>query len=197
MFVVKKERGKEMKNIYDNKRIWKFYFMLLIFLMPLVVATVKLAGFNIIDTLVFVIFNLLGPYVIITLLIREVVLEEVDAKEIININEIKILRALNYLVVGIFIMSHTVNSMMILSGEHVTLSLLSLLIAWCLFLDAGLIITRNKIYYRNTIIERKEIVRVEGKSLNDIKVYLANGKDVRIRYKKIASYIEPFESKVR
>ena len=185
-----------MKNIYDNKKIWKYYFMLLIFLLPLVAGTVKSAGFGIVDTAVFVILNLFGPYITITLLIREVVLEEVDAKEIININEIKILRALNYLVLGIFIMSHTLNSMLILSGEHITLSVLSLFIAWYLILDASLIITGDKIYYGNRIIERKEIIHVEEKSPNHIRIYLRGGKDLSIRYKKIAAYIEPFESRV-
>ncbi len=185
-----------MKNIYDNKKIWKYYFMLLIFLLPLVAGAVKLAGFKNIDTLLFVLFNLMAPYLIMTLLIREVILEEVDAKEIININEIKILRALNYLVLGIFIMSHTLNSMLILSGEHITLSVLSLFIAWYLILDASLIITGDKIYYGNRIIEKKEINRVEEKSPNHIRIYLRGGKDLRIRYKKIAAYIEPFERKV-
>lgn len=183
-----------MKNIYENKKMWKFYFMLIIFLAPLLVAVVKLAGFGIMDTLVFTLFTLMVPYIIITLLIREMVLPQIDEKDIINRHEMKIIGAMSYLMILLLIIYSILNVILILNGEQITSFVIMFFAMWILVQDSGVIITKNKIYYGNKIIEQKEIIRIEEKSANDIIVCLANGDVTRIRYKKAATYIKALES---
>lgn len=186
-----------MKNIYENKKIWKFYFILVIFLIPLVTATVRTVNFDTTDAVVFILFHVISPYIMITLLIREVVLQEVDKNDTINLKEIKIKRVASYTGIIFFVFSYIMDSIFILNPGKETFSLVMLLVTWILLLDSGVIITKNKIYYRNRIIEQKEIARIEEKNANNIRIYLKNGKDLRIRYRKITSYIVDFKSKVK
>ncbi len=186
-----------MKKIYENKRVCKFYFILIILFIPLVIATVKWFSFDAIDTVVFILFHLISPYIMITLLIRDVVLGEIGKNDIINHNEIKIKKVTSYIGIGFFVFSHTMDSIFVLNAGKETYSLVMLLVMWLLLLDAGVIITKNKIYYGNRIIEQKEIIQVQEINANNIRIYLENGKDLRIRYKNITSYIVALESKVK
>lgn len=187
-----KKKDEKMKKIYEKKRVWKYYFMLIIFLAPLVIATVKWTDLSAIDTVAFILFALMIPYVIITSLIREIALQEVDKQDIININEMKIIKAVNYLVVGMFIVFHVANTISIIGGEMITPLMLMFFAVSGLLRDAGVVITEDTIYYGNTIIDRKEIVEVEKKGINYVKIHLANAKVVKIRYKKVALYFETY-----
>lgn len=171
-----------MESIYKGKGLWLYYLISLGLTIPFVIVFSIRMGFEVLTMFQVLMMIIIVPLILISEVIKNTILNLIDKKTIVC--EI---RQSKKVVIICFGMIYTTSLIVLMTDSSTIFSLIVYIFLLHMFYPR-VIITQEKIYYRELIINKDEVVRVEKMSNNIVRLVLKSGKKISLKQKNINDY---------